>query len=715
MKRFPKLRLSSGEIEFRLAGRESGLSSQQFLLTKPLLAGPAEFVFAKVQRSKVRRFLRRLIFEYSPFKVRFAFTVMFRHLTGIAALDGLLITSSASKIRSDLDWVLNGSLAKLYPREVFLYLLMFGYQDAAFARFNPDDNASGGALEYSALLPKIHELDWEDVLTQELDLGVGSRETVSSVLKPAIEYRNFEYEEALIRQQADLHDVEGLPLERYVPAFFWDKKLVERLMSELELTQNDDQIDPPKHRIVEPARVDKEENSTEKEEKTVENDIKQFYAYRHLMLRTYHNGEGFRLPLIYQRTVEAQRRLRRSLPAPSASLKKLLNRIGVEFSEIRLLSPDWSALIGHNGHLNVHLMMRTMEWWRGSPVLLAYKERIANQPFLSLFKDICPTLTLGDNTPPNAWHELASLTPFLGDSHQAFAFADGRTMYWNDAGAMALNKWEVENRGLPLRDIYDHRLLTDESPNLLFQSLRQHWGMLPNDWHVCLHMRDAETRNETLGVGESIRSSSLDNYLDAIGYITQLGGWVIRMGGPKVPPLPPMHRVIDYARSDDRSPLMDIHLMRTARMFIGTTSGFAYVASSFGIPTAMVNALSSVGLLWSKDTRFALKPVHTVDRRMLSLRDVTSDRWRWTFPTYESLARAGLTVRDNSSDEILETVKEVLEVSHASETAGQTLDDSWQRCVMTPAFYGSARPGKYFLEKYSDSLLAGDSTERPTQ
>src|ERR1700730_6521712 len=135
------------------------------------------------------------------------------------------------------------------------------------------------------------------------------------------------------------------------------------------------------------------------------------------------------------------------------------------------------------------------------------------------------------------------------------------------------------------------------------------------------------------------------------------------MGAPTVPALPKMERVIDYARQSDRSPEMDIHLMRKARMFIGTTPGFAYVASSFGIPTSMVNALSSVGLLWSKDTRFSLKPVHTRDGRMLSLRDVTSERWRWACPTHETVTSAGLVVSESSSDEILETTKEVLDLS----------------------------------------------------
>jgi len=165
-------------------------------------------------------------------------------------------------------------------------------------------------------------------------------------------------------------------------------------------------------------------------------------------------------------------------------------------------------------------------------------------------------------------------------------------------------------------------------------------------------------------------------------------------------------RVIDYARSDDQIMEMDIHLMRRARMFIGTTSGFAYVASSFGIPTAMVNALSSVGLLWSKDTRFALKPVHTREGRMLSLGDVTSEKWRWTFPTHETVTGAGLTVSESSADEILETTKEVLDLTTGQRPKIDPVDDSWENCVNIQGFFGSSRPSRYFLEKYSTFLLA---------
>src|ERR1700722_9936025 len=102
MKQAPTLRLSAREIRLRLSGTSPDLSAQ-FPLSKPLLAGPAEFLFTRLQRSRTRRFLRRLVFEYSPFKLRFAFAVIFRHHTGIAALDPLVAKSCAPHIQDHLD------------------------------------------------------------------------------------------------------------------------------------------------------------------------------------------------------------------------------------------------------------------------------------------------------------------------------------------------------------------------------------------------------------------------------------------------------------------------------------------------------------------------------------------------------------------------------------------------------------------------------------
>lgn len=676
----------------------------EFSLFERALVAAVERLLAAKPHS-LKEFIQGCIFLFLPFKASFSIVILFRHLTRRGDLDAHFAFFCGNKIGSHYNWVINSSLAKRCFNDIYFYLLLTGYQKQALELFPRIDwaHCEGYFIDglerltksifsgyLTDLLAQIHTIGW-DGLPEKL------HKHFAALIKQMLEHRNFNYEEQTFFGNDDL--LKDIPIEEYTPKFFKDKELILSLASELELTGVAETLSS-----LEKGGQYWESFPAAHPQRAILSDINLFYSYRHLLLRTYHNGEGQLVAPVYKRLQETQRRLLRSLPAPSSKLKRELDGLGIELPDVKLLSPDWSALIGHNGHLNVHLMMRDMGWWHGSPLLLAYKERIANKPFLSLFSEICPTLTLGENISADVWHELASLTPFIAASHQGFEFEDGRAMYWNDAGGMAVNQWESEGRGFPLRAIYDRRLLSNDEPDTIFAGLLKKWGMRVDDWYVCLHMRDANSRGEKEGVGESIRNTSFENYTEAVRYITDKGGWVIRMGGSKAPPLPPMPRVIDYARSLDQMPLMDIHLVRKARMFIGTTSGFAYVASSFGIPTAMVNAISSVGLLWSKDTRFALKPIYTRDGRMLSQREATSERWRWAYPTHESLTRAGLTVSESSSDEILETVKEVFAVARG-ETAprNSALINTWRACVSIPGFYGASVPSQYFLEKYAKS------------
>lgn len=510
-----------------------------------------------------------------------------------------------------------------------------------------------------------------------------------------LEHRNYEYEEMrLIKKYSSV----PLKIEDYI-LFFFSDTTKKKLLKKLRLNCNHDS-----YLAVIKSSIQKMYKFSYHE--GVYSSIDLFYAVRHLLLHTYHNGEGYLVGDLGIISLDIQINLQKNLPTPSPSLIALLNSFGIDsIDDVKLLTPDWSALIGHNGHLHIHMIMKELGWWNGKPVLLAYKNRIANSTFLSLFKDILPTIILDENVHADVWHELASLNPFLGVSHQFFQFKDGSTKYWNDAGAMAVAEWERTKGTYPLRDIYDR--ITEKNPLIHgeYEELRKRWGMTSNDWFVCLHMRDSNTRNETDGRGESIRNATFDNYLESINYITKQGGWVIRMGSNKAPKLPKIDRVIDYTQERLQSPALDIHLMRMARMFIGTTSGFAYVASSFGIPTAMVNAISSVGLLWTRNTRFCLKHIHTHTGRMLSQKEITSEKYRWAYPTHESLQRAELIVKENSSDEILETVKEVMHLSFESKNSS-SLVEKWRTCLSINYFYGASLPSSYFLEKHQNSFLA---------
>ncbi|UFZ04401.1 TIGR04372 family glycosyltransferase [Bradyrhizobium ontarionense] len=695
------------------APRQRGLlRSLQWNLAVHVVKAIAWYLNAVGQRAES---LKDLFFALLTFKQAFMVAIIFHRHARRHEFDRQFRYFCGPDLDKEMQWVLASPRSDQYCNELILFLLMCDKEKRVLELFpnidweRVDDEfmeaigrltkklTSGYFME---LLAQAHTINWTALPPQHL-------RRFAELINIMLEHRNFRFEQTSFegkqndaRRDGDPIPFEA-PLDRYIPEYFCDKELIETLVSQLDLPRHDDILT---------AREDQgqywERFPADHPQRKVLSEINLFYAYRNLLLTTYHSGEGFHVPQVYINLTDTQRRLRRHLPAPSAQLKAILKKLDTDLPEVKLLSPDWSALIGHNGHLNVHLMMRDMGWWQGQPLLLAYKDRIANKPFLSLFSDICPTFTLGENVSAGVWHELASLTPFIGDSHQAFRFEDGRAVYWNDAGSLALKQWESRQRTFPLRDIYDRRLLADNRVEQTYQDYRRRWGMADGDWFVCLHVRDAHTRNDTEGVGESIRNASLATYLDAARHITECGGWVVRMGGRRVPPFPKMERVVDYARSDDQFPEMDIHLMRRARMFIGTTSGFAYVASSFGIPTAMVNALSSIGLLWSTDTRFALKPVHRTDGRMLSLSEWTSERYRWAYPTHESMARAELVVSESSSDEILETVREVLEISDPRRKGpAPGVDNSWEHHVQVPGFFGSSRPSRYFLEKYARNLL----------
>jgi len=430
-----------------------------------------------------------------------------------------------------------------------------------------------------------------------------------------------------------------------------------------------------------------------------------FFALRKLLLILYHDGRGEKVPAVGQRSLDLQMQLRSDPPRPSKELQGILDARGIDYRDLLLLSPDWAALIGHIGHLDVHLRMRDMGWWRGAPLLATYGGKIANRPFLSLLADRCPILVLEEDLNRDAWVELTALTKYFGVSHQVWGTEQRPMGYWNDWGSAALQAWTAQGRGYPMLDAYDRKFQHSDEAQTAMANMRTHFGMTASDRYVCLHMRDANTRGEKDGVGETVRNAGFANYLATVKHITGQGLRVIRMGGPNVPELPELPGVIDYARSAFRSPLMDLHLVRNAQYFVGTTSGFAYVATSLDVPTVMVNCISSIGLLWTERTRFALKPVRTTSGRLLSQRELTSDRWRWSFPTYESLKAAGLELSESSSDEILETVKEV-ELLAVGQPVQSPLIDTWRASLTMPGFFGASLPSSYFLEKHQREFLA---------
>ena len=425
--------------------------------------------------------------------------------------------------------------------------------------------------------------------------------------------------------------------------------------------------------------------------------------------RVTHVGRGELGIRLFERALEAQQRLRKSPPPLSAELTQLFERLDVSFDELRLVPEEWATQIGHLGMLDILFRMRELGWWSGKAVIVVRPGLIANAAFFELFKGFGRVLVIGETISERVAEELLSLQRWCGLSFNAFRLPDGRAVPWQDAGAIALEQWEREGRSHPLRDAYDASISDVAAER--FVQLCSRYGMKADDWYVCLHTRDAAHYFEFIGTGQTHRNAPIEASLDAIRLITSRGGWVIKLGGPNSPKLPPLARTIDYALSEFRSERMDIHLIRHARAFIGTTSGLTNVAVSFGIPCAIVNAITTDAQLWNANVRFALKPVKLADGTMLTQRQLTMEPWRWRVFDAAVLGRSAAHPENNSAEEICQAVAEVLALAEGRSAAFETGYDTerllarWKRALALPYFYGPSRPSLAFLARHEKHFL----------
>jgi putative glycosyltransferase (TIGR04372 family) len=430
--------------------------------------------------------------------------------------------------------------------------------------------------------------------------------------------------------------------------------------------------------------------------------------------RVTHVGRGEVGVRLFERALDAQSELRQSgLPPLSAELTLLLEQMDIAFDELRIVPEEWTAQIGHLGMLDILFRMRELGWWSGKPVLVVRPHLIANMTFFRLLESAAKVVVVGETVSEQVGEELLSLQRWCGMNFNAFRLPGGQVVPWQDAGALAIAQWEKERRGHPLRDAFDKIFHASDFVAAGLDHIRDKWGMTPDDWYVCLHTRDAAHHLEFKGTGQTHRNAPIEASLDAIRYITGKGGWVVKLGGPNSPKLPQMDRAVDYALSGFRSDLLDIHLIRHARAFIGTTSGLTNVAISFGIPSAIVNGITTDAQLWNEKVRFALKPVRVADGTMLTQRQLSSSPWRWRVFDAAVLGRSGGHPETNSADEILQAVKEVEALARGDAAEFEADYDAaallsrWKSQLPMPHYYGTSRPSLYYLKKYEKEFLSG--------
>jgi putative glycosyltransferase (TIGR04372 family) len=361
----------------------------------------------------------------------------------------------------------------------------------------------------------------------------------------------------------------------------------------------------------------------------------------------------------------------------------------------RILPDEWVTQLGHLGMLAAHRKMIALGIFPpANYLLLAPPHKIANTRFLDYFENLFCILR-----EPELISALFPYQRFFGDSFMAVTKADGNIEPWTLAAARAEAAWADRP---PL-------LRLGEEDDAFGRRTLHAMGMPDDAWYVGLHVREAGFYGESEGDAGSHRNADIQSYLPAVEEIVRRGGWVIRLGDQTMRPLPSLPGLVDYARSLQKSQRMDVFLMATSRMVIGTTSGLTTATQAFGTPLLLVNCISNDWQFWHRATHFIVKQVlERVGGRRLSLAETYRPPTQGLLASAIALRRHGYAVRDNNSDEILEATRyklDLLDGSVPSESDLELLAAYRLALQDNPLIFGAAEPVLPFLARNPELLM----------
>jgi putative glycosyltransferase (TIGR04372 family) len=206
-----------------------------------------------------------------------------------------------------------------------------------------------------------------------------------------------------------------------------------------------------------------------------------------------------------------------------------------------------------------------------------------------------------------------------------------------------------------------------EAEEDLGEGLLKDMGIPEGAWFVCFHVRDPSY--EIQNFSESYwkespsvyQNCSVANFIDAMRYIADCGGYAIRMGAAISDRLPDLGeaRIIDYA-SDHRTDFGDIFLSAKCKFFVGTYSGLSMIANIFNVPSVKTNMFHHTNEPYTKRDLIIFKHHWSTEKsRMLTLSEMFElDMGMNSTQEYQ---QAGISVLENSPEEILAVTKEMNE------------------------------------------------------
>jgi putative glycosyltransferase (TIGR04372 family) len=208
-------------------------------------------------------------------------------------------------------------------------------------------------------------------------------------------------------------------------------------------------------------------------------------------------------------------------------------------------------------------------------------------------------------------------------------------------------------------------------------------------------------------VDTQVRNPDIATYWQACRYLRELGYSVVRMGVDQTPLLNEWDGVaVDYA-THYRSERGDLLLARHASFLLNGASGVVSLTSLFNQPQIQTNAyVPFIASCWSSRDIFSLQLRQLADSRLQTFREMAETAWEYSYES--NLRRDGVTLIKNSSEEILELVREMR--ARLDGTFRETEEDKRRRArfeeirVLSTGIWERNNIGTAFLRRYEHLL-----------
>jgi len=185
---------------------------------------------------------------------------------------------------------------------------------------------------------------------------------------------------------------------------------------------------------------------------------------------------------------------------------------------------------------------------------------------------------------------------------------------------------------------------------------------LKKDWFVCIYARDSAYLDSAFPERNwsysDFRNVCIETYNEAIQFIVDKGGWVIRMGSVVEDPLSISHkRIIDYANSKYSSPFLDVFLTAYCKFYLSSDGGCSDPAMIFDRP-----------IIWVSNAEIEFSPI---GKNALAIpKKIRNCKTKQYLPYYEIFEKKmdpsgnhakdpELEYEDNNSREILDVTMEM--------------------------------------------------------